>query len=60
MNADAMSCLHLPEKPDNIQIPKELILIMEILKTIPISAPDIKEWKRKVPLLLKVCNYVQT
>ncbi len=41
-NADAMSRLPLPEKPDTTPVPAELVLLVEHLQDSPITASQIK------------------
>ena len=48
-NADAMSCLPLPEKPLETPLPAELVLLMEHLEESPVTATQIRMWTRRDP-----------
>ena len=58
-NADAMSRLPLPDKPDSTPLPVELVLLMETLLHSPVTAKEIRCWTRRDPLLSRVLQYIQ-
>ena len=58
-NADAMSRLPLPEKPDHTPVPVELILLAETLQEAPITATHIRLWTRRNPVLSQVLQCIQ-
>ena len=58
-NADAMSGLPLPDKPDSTPLPVELVLLMETLLHSPVTAKEIRCWTRRDPLLSRVLQYIQ-
>ena len=58
-NADAMSRLPLPDKPDSMPLPVELVLLMETLLHSPVTAKEIRCWTRRDPLLSRVLQYIQ-
>ena len=59
-NADAMSRLPLPEKPDHTPIPVELVLLAETLEEAPITATHIRLWTRRNPVLSQVLQCIQS
>ena len=57
-NADAMSCLPLPEKPLETPLPAELVLLMEHLEESQVTATQIRMWARRDSLLSRVSCYL--
>ncbi len=58
-NADALSRLPLPEEPDPSTTPPEVVLLMEYLDDLPVTANDIRHETRKDPILSKVHQYLR-
>ena len=58
-NADALSRLPLPEKPDNVPFPGELVLLIDHLAEAPITAAQLKVWTAKDHLLSKVLHFIR-
>ena len=58
-NAYALSRLPLPEKPDNVPFPGELVLLIDHLAEAPITAAQLKAWTIKDPLLSKVLHFIR-
>ena len=56
-NADALSRLPLPDKPKQVIIPGDTILLMETLNNSPTSSVDIARWTRREPLLSQVYKF---
>ena len=56
-NADALSRLPLPVKPDSVPLPGETILLMEHLEGTPVHSGHIKEWTKRDPTLSQVLRY---
>lgn len=59
-NADAMSRLPLPEKPNNVPVPQELVMLINTLQKSLVTDKDIKAWTDEDPVLSKVRCYIQT
>ena len=57
-NADTLSRLPLPEKPSEVPLPGETILLMDTLHGSPVSATQIKHWTDRDPLLSLVRKLV--
>ena len=57
-NADTLSRLPLPEKPSEVPLPGETILLMDTLHGSPVSATQIKHWTDHDPLLSLVRKLV--
>ena len=57
-NADALSRLPLPEKPEKHLQPAELVLLTTHLENSPVSAEQLAEATRKDPVLSTVAQYV--
>ena len=58
-NADALSRLPLPDKPDNVPLPGELVLLIDHLAEAPITAVQLKAWTAKDRLLSKVLHFIR-
>ncbi len=58
-NEDAQSRLPLPEEPDPSTTPPEVVLLMEYLDDLPVTANDIRQETRKDPILSKVHQYLR-
>ena len=58
-NADALSRLPLPEKPEHLPVPAEHVLLIEHLSEAPLSAAQLKIWTAKDPLLPQVLQYIR-
>ena len=54
-----MSRLPLTEKPIDVPLPQELVLLMEILQNSLITDKDIRKWTRKDPLLSIVYHHIK-
>ena len=57
-NADALSCLSLPETASPPLSP-ETVLLLEFHNKSPVIANQIRIWTRRDPLLSKITEYVQ-
>ena len=57
-NADALSRLPLQEIPAEVELPPELVLLVEHLGESPVTVKDIATWTRRDPVLSKVLQYV--
>ena len=57
-NADALSRLPLPDKPEEVPIPAELILLIEWLLDAPVKAHEICKWTRKDPQLSQDVQFI--
>ena len=57
-HADVLSCLPLPNCPNEVPTPGELVLLLENLQTSPVRAHQIKQWTDKDPVLSKVCKLI--
>ena len=57
-NADSLSRLPLPEPPSITPQPADIILLMETLRTSPVTAQQIRQWAEKDPLLSRVQTLV--
>ena len=53
-NADALSRLQLGDKPSNVPVPAEMVLLTEMLESAPVTAVQIANWAKKDTILLKV------
>ena len=58
-NADALSRLPLPEKPASVPVPVEMVLLMEMLQSAPVTAVQIARWTRTDPTLAKVLRCIK-
>ena len=58
-NADALSRLPLPTAPKEVPVPPELVLLMQHLQQLPVTADHIRLWTRRDPVLAKVFQFVQ-
>ena len=58
-NANAMSRLPLPEKPEETPLPVELVLLLENLADLPVTAKQIRQWTRRDPLHAQVLQYIK-
>ncbi len=54
---DALSRLPLPEKPEEVAVPAELVLLVEHLNDSPVTAKQIEAWTRKDPVLATVLQH---
>ena len=43
-DADALSCLSLPDSPIDVPLPGETVLLLQCLQQTPVTAQRIKEW----------------
>ena len=57
-NADALSRLPLPDGPEEVPLPGEIILLFETLNDSPLTARDVRALTDKDPLLSRVRNNV--
>ena len=57
-NADALSRLPLPDKPDHHFQPTELVLLVAHLESAPVSADQIAEATRRDPVLSTISQFV--
>ena len=53
-NADALSCLHLPDCPTTVLMPPETIALLEQLASVPLTATQIQNMTDRDPMLTKV------
>ena len=54
-NADAMSRLPLPDTPDKVPVPAEVVLLMNYLDdSAPVSVDQIRRWTDRDPILAQV------
>ena len=58
-NADMLSRLPLPDKPAEVPIPGETILVLDMLNSLPVTAEHIKQWTNNDPVLSKVRTMLQ-
>ena len=58
-NADALSCLPLPEVPTVTRTPPELVLLADHLANSPVSARHIRDWTHRDPQLAPILQFVQ-
>ena len=60
-NADALSRLPLPDKPDNVTIPADVVFVLDhIEQNSTTTATQIRNNTRRDPILSKVFQYVQS
>ena len=59
-NADALSRLPISSTDVEETVPTELVLLVEAMEQLPITAESIHEWTRKDPILSRVYKYIQT
>lgn len=57
-NCDALSRLPLPDCPDSVPIPGDVLMLSEQLSSSPITACEIKTMTSKDPVLSKVLQFV--
>ena len=57
-NADVLSRLPLPEAPDSVPLPGDVICLLQTLQSSPITAGQIKCWTDRDPILSRVRNMV--
>lgn len=53
-NADVFSRLPLPDCPQNVPIPGETILVLNMLNALPVTAAQIRQWTARDPTLSQV------
>ena len=58
-NADALSCLPLPEEPARAFEVPELVLLAEHLNESPVTASDIRVWTQRDVKLARVLQHIQ-
>ena len=58
-NANALSCLPLPDCPTTVPMPPETIALLEELASIPFTATQIQNMTDRNPVLTKVKQYTQ-
>ena len=58
-NADALSQLPLPDTPNVIPVPSEVILMLEQIDSSPLTVSQVRTWTRRGPLLSQVYRFVQ-
>ena len=58
-NADGLSRLPLPENPKESPIPEELVLLLDTVRTTPITVKQIKQWTDRDPILSRVRTLCQ-
>ena len=60
-NADALSCLPLPDTPGKCHsLENCMVLMVERLQTAPISATQTAQWTRRDPCLSQVLQHIRT
>ena len=57
-NADGLSRLPPPESPSDITLPGEIVLLLQTLQSLPITAEQIRHWTDRDPILSRVRNFV--
>ena len=57
-NSDSLSRLPLPETPETISLPNEVVFLLQILQSSPISVEQIKYWIDRNPVLARVRTFV--
>ena len=55
-NADMLSRLPLSETPEDVPLPGETVLLLDMLNSIPVTADQIKQWTNNDPVLSRVRN----
>ena len=58
-NADVFSRLPLPEQPQEVPLPQELVCLLESVEISPVTVEQIKTWTDRDPVLAKVRKFVQ-
>ena len=58
-NADMLSRLPLPDKPAEVPIPGETILVLDMLNSLPVTAEHIKQWTNRDTVLSRVRTMIQ-
>ncbi|KAL3976952.1 Rab-interacting lysosomal protein [Sarotherodon galilaeus] len=58
VNADAFSCLPLPEVPDQSNMPPETVFLLDRLANSPVCAKNIKAWTERDPELSQVKQWL--
>ena len=53
-NADSLSHLPLPDAPETVPLPGELVLHLETLQTSPFTSTQIRQWTGTDPLLSRI------
>ncbi len=56
---DGLSRLPLPENPKESPIPEELVLLLNTVRTTPITVKQIKQWTDRDPILSRVRTLCQ-
>ena len=59
LGADTLSRLPLPEKPTSASIPSEIVLLLDVLDSGPVTAAHIRGWTRTDPELDRVLRFVE-
>ena len=59
-NADALSCLPLPNHITVTPAPADVVHLLDLLSKTPVNAENIRNWTRVDPRLSKVYHYVRT
>ena len=57
-NADMLSRLPLPVSPTEVPVPGEMIMLMDMLNSLPVTSHQIKIWTDHDPVLSKVRDFV--
>ena len=55
-NADMLSRLPLSETPEDVPLPGETVLLLDMLNSLPVTADQIKHWTNNDPVLSRVRN----
>ena len=58
-NADMLSRLPLPETPAKVPVSSEIILLLDMLNSLPVTSEHIRQWTSKDPVLSKVKIMIQ-
>ena len=53
-NADVLSRLPLPEEPDSVSLPEDVICLLQMLQFSPFTVGQIKCWTERDPILSRV------
>ena len=58
-NTDMLSRLPLPDKPAEVPIPGETILVLDMLNSLPVTTEHVKQWTDQDPVLSRVRTMIQ-
>ena len=55
-NSDGLSRLPLPERPEKVSLPNEVVFLLQTLQSSPISSKQIERWTDRDPVLARSEN----